>query len=165
LSPRARKANKLPRQATKSSPVKRAKAKDARLKLIFNTCSEEQEKVLALQNGVCYITGIESPLYLDHDHATGQLRGLLSFKVNKGLAMFDDNPEYLRRAADYLENPPYTIAAGENVYGVMGKVTKKITKAQKKKGITRVQRLYGPPPGSPTPQPRKCGKEKLTVEA
>lgn len=38
----------------------------------------------------------------DHDHITGRFRGLLCMPHNKALGMFDDDPELLRRAMEYL---------------------------------------------------------------
>lgn len=40
---------------------------------------------------------------VDHDHATGNLRGLLCNGCNKGLGLFKDNPETLRAAANWVE--------------------------------------------------------------
>lgn len=142
-TPSKQHAKKITAQAAKD------KAREARLRLIFNTNSIEYEKVLTYQNGVCAITQRPTTqLYLDHDHADGQLRGLLSYKVNKGLAYFGDDPELLRRAAAYLENPPYTLAVGEPVYGVIGRVTKKAK-----------NRKYGPH-GTKTPQPRTAKEDR-----
>jgi hypothetical protein len=39
---------------------------------------------------------------IDHDHGTGLVRDLLCLKCNSGIAMFDESPESLRRAIDYL---------------------------------------------------------------
>jgi hypothetical protein len=64
------------------------------------------------------------------------------------LAYFRDNPEWLRRAADYLDNPPYSIALGEDVFGIIGKSTKKAK-----------NRKFGPA-GTKTPMPRKFKTKK-----
>lgn len=53
------------------------------------------------------------------------IRGLLSCWANKGLAYFDDDPAQLRRAADYLENPPAVTALGRQVFGLLGKARRK----------------------------------------
>lgn len=39
---------------------------------------------------------------VDHDHKTGQIRGLLCNACNKGLGLFKDNPEILENARRYL---------------------------------------------------------------
>jgi hypothetical protein len=108
----------------------------------------EYEAVLAHQQGVCAISGKKpkTVLHIDHDHKTGQVRGLLNSWINKGLAAFQDNPEWLRKAADYLENPPVTAALGEDVFGVVGRVSRKAK-----------SRRYGPD-GSKEPQPRNRKK-------
>jgi len=40
---------------------------------------------------------------LDHSHVTGKARGLLCHNCNRGLGLFQDNPNYLREAARYIE--------------------------------------------------------------
>lgn len=42
-------------------------------------------------------------LNVDHDHATGKVRGLLCAACNKALGYARDNPQILRKLANYLE--------------------------------------------------------------
>jgi hypothetical protein len=42
-------------------------------------------------------------LAVNHNHETGQNRDLLCENCNPGLGQFQDSPELLRAAADYLE--------------------------------------------------------------
>lgn len=42
--------------------------------------------------------------HLDHDHATGKIRGVLCLNCNTGLGRFRDDPELLLRAIGYLLN-------------------------------------------------------------
>ncbi len=59
---------------------------------------------------ICGLTASESHkstkrpnLYIDHDHTSGKIRGLLCNNCNSGVGKLKDSPEMLRKAADYLE--------------------------------------------------------------
>lgn len=39
---------------------------------------------------------------IDHDHITGEVRGILDTRCNVGLGHFRDNVDLLMRARDYL---------------------------------------------------------------
>ncbi len=57
------------------------------------------------QNGKCWICGKppgKRRLAVDHDHATGTVRGLLCHNCNIGLGNFHDNTAHLLRAVEYL---------------------------------------------------------------
>lgn len=41
--------------------------------------------------------------HVDHDHTTGEVRGLLCSRCNTSIGKFNDDPALLRRAADYIE--------------------------------------------------------------
>jgi hypothetical protein len=69
---------------------------------------EDFKSKLEEQNGVCAICGTDDPGKLDfcadHDHATGIKRGVLCRKCNAGLGQFNDNPELIAKAIEYLSH-------------------------------------------------------------
>lgn len=67
---------------------------------------EQLVNAYELQGGDCPICKRRIDLMLsaiDHNHATGEFRGVLCKTCNRGLGLFRDNPEILRLAASYLE--------------------------------------------------------------
>jgi len=59
--------------------------------------------MLAMQGDACAICRAPDPQHVDHDHRTGQVRGILCFNCNGGLGQFRDNPEFLAGAIKYLK--------------------------------------------------------------
>jgi hypothetical protein len=55
-----------------------------------------------MQGGVCAISGLQD-LAVDQDHRTNTNRGLLNRRINSALGLFQENPDWLRKAADYIE--------------------------------------------------------------
>lgn len=69
----------------------------------------EYDKLVEGQGGRCAICEGKRNyrLSVDHDHSTGLVRGACCRNCNNRLlTAARDDPEVLRRAADYLENPP-----------------------------------------------------------
>ena len=50
----------------------------------------------------CVICGDSGKLVVDHDHVTGEIRGVLCNHCNRGLGHFRDDPTLLEFAAQYL---------------------------------------------------------------
>lgn len=75
------------------------------LERLYGCTINEYEKRLESQSGVCAICSKESGrnLAVDHCHNTSNIRGLLCDRCNQGLGYFNDNPQILRAAAQYLE--------------------------------------------------------------
>lgn len=51
--------------------------------------------------GICERTG--GPLYVDHDHSSGRLRGLLCPGCNTAIGAFQEDPSLFAKALAYLE--------------------------------------------------------------
>lgn len=89
----------------------RASANTRKQKLAsFGMTQEDYVFMLKAQGGTCAICGKINPtqtkkrLHIDHDHATGEVRGLLCHHCNAGLGAFKDSVEYLRLAIAYLSS-------------------------------------------------------------
>ena len=80
----------------------------------YGITGEEYELLLAAQGGVCYICRarpVSKRLAVDHDHDLGftreAVRGLLCRRCNhRLLGSAHDETTILKRAIDYLDNPP-----------------------------------------------------------
>ena len=80
------------------------------LKRAYGLTPEDYQRMVVEQDGRCAACG-EPPtgaghcgrLHIDHDHETGDIRGLLCVTCNQGLGQFKDSPARLRLAAMYLE--------------------------------------------------------------
>jgi hypothetical protein len=73
----------------------------------YGLTSGDYEGMLSAQGGKCALCGLPDVtgrrLAVDHSHATGRVRGLLCHRCNTGIGLLGDNPELLRRGAEYLD--------------------------------------------------------------
>jgi hypothetical protein len=79
------------------------------LRFNYGITIDEYRAMLAIQNGRCAICKTDKPgsfknkyFHVDHDHKTGEIRGLLCLKCNTAIWMMNDDPELLLAAVDYL---------------------------------------------------------------
>ena len=80
----------------------------------FGITTEQYEEMLQKQNGVCAIcnhpevakhkSGITLSLAVDHNHITGQIRGLLCHKCNRAIGLLRDDINIIKKTVKYLEN-------------------------------------------------------------
>lgn len=69
-----------------------------------NSISDAELKKWLADQKSCMICGREEKLVVDHDHATGNIRGLLCNHCNRGLGHFGDNIQFLDNAIRYLKD-------------------------------------------------------------
>lgn len=75
----------------------------------YGITPEHHDSILAAQMGRCACCGTDSPggrqtkFHIDHDHATGKIRGLLCHSCNLGIGALGDNVEGVTRALMYLQ--------------------------------------------------------------
>lgn len=88
-------------EKNKERTLKRQRARI--IKKLYGITQEEFEARSAAQGGLCAICKKLKRLVVDHDHATGRIRGLLCTPCNAALGIFGDGKELLKVALQYLE--------------------------------------------------------------
>lgn len=80
------------------------------LKAKYGITLDDYAEILQAQDNVCGCCGGDFKLdknkrgrHIDHDHATGRVRGIVCFKCNYILGRVDKDVEILKRAVAYLE--------------------------------------------------------------
>lgn len=100
------------------------------LKYSYNITYEQFERLGAAQGNVCAIcrqpndTSRTKRLFVDHNHSTGRLRGLLCHACNAGLGYFREDPTLFLRAVAYLkafEGEPLHETWDEDAISALGK--------------------------------------------
>lgn len=91
----------------RNNPEKAAASSRRRDLRRYGLTPEQYDELAEAQGFVCALCFEACPtgkqLAVDHDHASGRVRGLLCRTCNAGLGSLKDSPELLRRAADYLD--------------------------------------------------------------
>lgn len=81
-------------------------ARSHKLKTKYGLTVKEYDRILKSQEGVCACCQKEPPadrnLYVDHNHITGKVRGLLCLQCNVGIGSLGDDLDGVLRAVNYL---------------------------------------------------------------
>jgi hypothetical protein len=86
----------------------------------YGLTPEEFEAMLAAHDGRCALCRTDESRgqgdwHVDHDHVTGQVRGLLCASCNLGIGHLKDDPALLRKAAIYIESQGWRLSLIEHV--------------------------------------------------
>ena len=70
----------------------------------YGLSKSRYDAMVAFQHGLCAIChqAPERGLYVDHDHTTGHIRGLLCLKCNSAIGLLGDSIEMVEDALEYL---------------------------------------------------------------
>lgn len=82
--------------------------RNKRLMSLYGITLEQYEQMLTAQNGVCAICGripTGRSLHVDHNHKTGEVRGLLCHSCNFAIGKrgFNDSSDKCLKAGEYLK--------------------------------------------------------------
>lgn len=82
--------------------------KDKKLQKNYGITLSQYNEILSRQGERCGCCGTDSTdvvgyMYVDHDHDTGEIRGILCFRCNTGIGMLGDTLESLEKAVCYLK--------------------------------------------------------------
>lgn len=100
---------------------RRVAAQGRRTQRVYDVTLEEKQELIEFQGGGCICkpwtgyNGNSRSLSIDHDHATGVVRGALCKHCNDLLGRIRDDPEYFRRMMAYLDNPPAVRLFGKRI--------------------------------------------------
>jgi hypothetical protein len=87
------------------SSCKKCQSKYNRIRL-YNIDIEQYNKLICDQKNKCAICGkwLSTKPYVDHDHSTGIVRGLLCNRCNLAIGAFKDDIDVMESAVKYLKS-------------------------------------------------------------
>lgn len=78
----------------------------------YNLPQDGYDRLFDAQYQACAVCNeTDRTLCIDHNHETGEVRGLVCADCNKAIGMLRDDPKLLTRGADYLTNGAVAAAA------------------------------------------------------
>ena len=103
--------HRAPRQAGGRSSYcgacKYARDNETRFRKVYGISTSDRDDMIEAQGGLCGLCCSAPAVHVDHDHTTGQVRGVLCFSCNVAIGHLKDSADLMRRAIDYLETPTW----------------------------------------------------------
>lgn len=91
-------------RVTAPGDTPKARNRKRHLRALYGMTVEAYDEMAKAQEWCCAICRdpVVGPLHVDHDHATGCVRGLLCSNCNTALGKFKDDPKVLEAAIAYI---------------------------------------------------------------
>ncbi|MFI5639248.1 endonuclease VII domain-containing protein [Streptomyces goshikiensis] len=89
--------------STRCKACRAIEGRGSHLKRSYGITEAERDAIIAAQGGVCFLCLRAPAVHVDHCHKTGRVRGVLCLNCNVGVGLFKEDPDRMRRAAEYLE--------------------------------------------------------------
>ena len=100
------KRNQRLREWRRKNPEKaRLNDKRGRIKNKYGITLEQVNILRGYKNNCCWICGEEKKLFIDHNHITGKVRGMLCPRCNNFIGQIEMNSNILINAKSYLDQP------------------------------------------------------------
>lgn len=95
------------RKAREKTPKGEKARRNLSLRYLYGITLKDYDELLESQGGVCAICGTDTPcgvgrFHVDHNHATGKVRGVLCHRCNLALGFSGENISILQSAIEYL---------------------------------------------------------------
>lgn len=121
--------------------------KESRDKYLYDLSAEKKSRLLAEQDGCCYLCGepldLDKPrtIHVDHDHSCCRgarscgncVRGLACEPCNKAIGLFGDDPERMMRAAEHLAVANARVAAAKRAAPVQEELPLNVARLPRRK--------------------------------
>jgi hypothetical protein len=117
----------------KNREQRNRKMRELHLRNKFDLTPAQYDQMLDRQGGGCAICGdparADSSLHVDHDHGSGEIRGLLCMRCNNAIGLLKEDPCLLRRAANYVVLEPRARSARDELTALAQERARALVKA------------------------------------
>jgi hypothetical protein len=86
-----------------------AAGRRSRFKVKYGLTVEQVAEMVRVRDGRCDLCSRAAVLHVDHDHESGQVRGLLCGPCNRALGCLGDNLEGVLQAVEYLKRATWDL--------------------------------------------------------